>query len=70
MLQMFIVNLMLGAPFSQYLLFGLRLLVDHLQNRDLQTFTGLFPRIGYCKVDIRVLANSQRHIFQCVCTTQ
>ena len=66
---MFIVNLMLGAPFSQHLLFGFRLLVDHLQNRG-WWFTGLFPRIVYCDADIRVLANTQRHTFQCVCTTQ
>ena len=69
MLQMFIVNLMLGAPFSQYLLFGFRLLVDHLQNRD-WWFTGIFPRIVYCDADFRVLDYTQRLTFQCVCTTQ
>ena len=65
MLQLFIVNqLMLGARFYQYLLFGFRLLADHLQNRD-WWLTGLFPRIVYCDADVRALANTQCHTFQC-----
>ena len=66
-MQLVLVNLMLGASLARYPLFGFGLLADQLQSRD-WWLTGLFPRVVYCDADIRVLAKKQRHTFQCVRT--
>ena len=69
--QLVLVNLMLGASFARKLLAvsvsSLKPNSFQLRRRD-WWLTGLFPRVVYCDADIRVLANTQRHTFQSVHT--
>ena len=72
LVQLVLVNLKLCASLASYPLFGFWLLAEtassfQLRRRD-WWLTGLFPRVVYCDADIRVLANTQRHTFQCVHT--
>ena len=65
-LQLAIINLFLGmAPFAEFTYFGVRM-IAHLLDGDHWYHTGRFPRITFCDIDVRVLANKQPKTVQCV----
>lgn len=66
-LQMFIVHAFIGSSWSDFPLFGVKLLMNLTTGHDWHA-SGMFPRVTYCDFNIRVMGQPKPnpHTVQCV----